>query len=57
MAMEFDSAQKYQIIYENKKLYDQMIYKCERVYNLHGDNEEIETPNPHDIEVVQMTPD
>ena len=52
MAMEFDSAQKYQIIYENKKLYDQMIYKCERVYNLHGDNEEIETPNPHEIEVV-----
>ena len=40
MAKEFDSTQKYQIIYENKKLYDDMLYKCEKVYNMHEDNVE-----------------
>ena len=51
MAKEFDSTQKYQIIYENKKLYDDMLYKCEKVYNMHDHNEENNTPNPDHIEV------
>ena len=57
MAMGFDSTQKYQIIYENKKLYDEMIYKCENVYNLHEDNEEKKIPYPQEVEVLKMTPD
>ena len=51
MAKEFDSTQKYQIIYENKKLYDDMLYKCEKVYNMHEHDEENNTPNPDHIEV------
>ena len=57
MAKGFDSTQKYQIIYENKKLFDEMIYKCERAYNLIEDNEENKTPNPQKVEVIKVTPD
>ena len=53
MAKEFDSAQKYQIIYENRRLYDEMIYKCEKVYNLHEDYEEVKTPRPDENEEVK----
>lgn len=57
MAKGFDSTQKYQIIYENKKLFDEMIYKCERAYNLIEDNEENKTPSPQQVEVIKVTPD
>ena len=54
MAEEFDSTQKYQIIYENKKLFDEMLHKCERVYNSYVEKEEIKAPIPQKIEEPEV---